>query len=76
MTANVGDKSSKNDVKWQGVNNMTTSLDSQIVDDYTAGIKAGVTVRNGRFAAGAGVAYRTSDSTKDLAVEANARYDY
>ncbi|MCK0525812.1 hypothetical protein [Anaerobiospirillum sp. NML120449] len=76
VTANAGDKNTSSEVKWEGVKNMTTNLSTQVVDDVTAGVKAGVSVRNGGFAAGAAVTYKTSDTSDDLAVEANARYDY
>lgn len=76
VTAYAGDKDNNSKVKWTGVSNMSTPLSSQVVDDVTAGVKAGVSMRNGNFAAGASVSYTASENIKDLAIQANARYDY
>ena len=76
VTAYAGDKENNSKVKWTGVSNMSTPLSSQVVDDVTAGVKAGVSMRNGNFAAGASVSYTASENIKDLAIQANARYDY
>ena len=76
VTANMGDIDHKGDVKWQGIENLSTPVNSAVLDRVTMGAGAGVQFTNGNFSAGAGVNYTTSKHADDLSVGANVEFKF
>lgn len=76
LTGNFGDTENKGTVSWAGVNNLTTDLNSQVIDNFTYGATFGVSATNGSLGMGVGVGYTGSSNTDDFGVNANVRYTF
>ena len=76
LTGNFGDTENKGTVSWAGVNNLTTELNSQVIDNFTYGATFGVSATNGSLGMGVGVGYTGSSNTDDFGVNANVRYTF
>lgn len=75
LTANFGDTDADGSMAWAGTN-QRTGLSSEVVDPFTVGINAGISVKKGNFSAGAGVNYTGSSNTDEFGVQANVRFEF
>ena len=75
LTANFGDTDADGSMAWTGTNQRTV-LSSEVVDPFTVGINAGISVKKGNFSAGAGVNYTGSSNTDEFGVQANVRFEF
>lgn len=75
VTANFGDTDADGSMAWTGTN-QRTGLSSEVVDPFTVGINAGISVKKGNFSAGAGVNYTGSSNTDEFGVQANVRFEF
>ena len=75
LTANFGDTDADGSMAWTGTN-QRTGLSSEVVDPFTVGINAGISVKKGNFSAGAGVNYTGSSNTDEFGVQANVRFEF
>lgn len=74
LTGNFGDDSADGTVKWAGVDNLSTSVQSDVYDSFTYGATVGVAFKTGNFSLGAGLNYTGSSNADELGVNANARF--
>ena len=74
VTGNFGDDSADGTVHWAGVENLSTSVSSEVIDSFTYGATLGLGVQNGNFGLGLGVNYTGSSNTDEFGVQANARF--
>lgn len=74
VTGNFGDTDMDSSVKWGNSNPF--SVNSEVVDDFTYGVKAGLEATNGNLKVGFGVGYTGSENTDELNVGAELRYDF
>ena len=74
VTGNFGDDSTDGTVHWAGVENLSTSVSSEVIDSFTYGATLGLGVQNGNFGLGLGVNYTGSSNTDEFGVQANARF--
>lgn len=75
LTANFGDTDADGSMAWTGTN-QRTGLSSEVVDPFTVGINAGISVKKGNFSAGAGVNYTGSSNTDEFGIQANVRFEF
>lgn len=74
VTGNFGDTDMDSSVKWGNSNPF--NVNSEVVDDFTYGVKAGLEATNGNLKVGFGVGYTGSENTDELNVGAELRYDF
>lgn len=74
VTGNFGDTDMDSSVKWGNSNPF--GVNSEVVDDFTYGVKAGLEATNGNLKVGFGVGYTGSENTDELNVGAELRYDF
>ena len=74
VTGNFGDTDMDSSVKWGNSNPF--GVNSEVVDDFTYGVKAGLEATNGNLKVGFGVGYTGSENTDELNVGAEVRYDF
>ena len=74
LTGNFGDDSADGTVDWHGVENLSTSVSSEVIDNFTYGATLGVAASSGNFSLGLGVNYTGSSNVDDYGVSANARF--
>ena len=74
LTGNFGDDEVDTTAKWNGFSNLSTTVKSEIMDNFTYGAAVGVSATSGNFGLGLGVNYTGSSNTDEFGVNANARY--
>ena len=74
LTGNFGDDEVDATAKWNGYSNLSTTVKSEIMDNFTYGAAVGVSATSGNFGLGLGVNYTGSSNTDEFGVNANARY--
>ena len=74
LTGNFGDDETDGTVHWAGVNNLSTNVSSEVVDNFTYGATLGVAAKTGNFSLGLGVNYTGSSNVDEFGVQANARF--
>ena len=74
LTGNFGDDEAEATAKWNGFSNLSTTVKSEIMDNFTYGAAVGVSATSGNFGLGLGVNYTGSSNTDEFGVNANARY--
>ena len=74
LTGNFGDDEAESTAKWNGFSNLSTTVKSEIMDNFTYGAAVGVSATSGNFGLGLGVNYTGSSNTDEFGVNANARY--
>ena len=74
LTGNFGDDESEGTVHWAGVDNLSTNVSSEVIDNFTYGATLGVAAKTGNFSLGLGVNYTGSSNTDEFGVNANARF--
>ena len=74
LTGNFGDDETDGTVHWAGVENLSTNVSSEVIDNFTYGATLGVAAKTGNFSLGLGVNYTGSSNTDEYGVNANARF--
>ena len=74
LTGNFGDDEVDATAKWNGYSNLSTTVKSEIMDNFTYGAAVGVSATSGNFGLGLGINYTGSSNTDEFGVNANARY--
>ena len=74
LTGNFGDDEAEATAKWNGFSNLSTTVKSEIMDNFTYGAAVGVSATSGNFGLGLGINYTGSSNTDEFGVNANARY--
>ena len=74
LTGNFGDDEVDGTVSWTGVDNLTTGVSSEFLDNFTYGATLGVEAKTGSFSFGLGVNYTGSSNADEYGVNANARF--
>ncbi|MCK0515072.1 autotransporter domain-containing protein [Anaerobiospirillum sp. NML120448] len=74
LTGNFGDDEAESTAKWNGFSNLSTTVKSEIMDNFTYGAAVGLSATSGNFGLGLGVNYTGSSNTDEFGVNANARY--
>ena len=74
LTGNFGDDEAEATAKWNGFSNLSTTVKSEIMDNFTYGAAVGVSATTGNFGLGLGLNYTGSSNTDEFGVNANARY--
>ena len=74
LTGNFGDDETDGTVHWAGVDNLSTNVSSEVIDNFTYGATLGVAAKTGNFSIGLGVNYTGSSNTDEYGVNANARF--
>ena len=74
LTGNFGDDEVDATAKWNGFSNLSTTVKSEIMDNFTYGAAVGVSATSGNFGLGLGLNYTGSSNTDEFGVNANARY--
>ena len=74
LTGNFGDDEVDTTAKWNGFSNLSTTVKSEIMDNFTYGAAVGVSATSGNFGLGLGINYTGSSNTDEFGVNANARY--
>ena len=74
LTGNFGDDETDGTVHWAGVENLSTNVSSEVIDNFTYGATLGVAAKTGNFSLGLGVNYTGSSNTDEFGVNANARF--
>lgn len=71
ITANFGDDNVKSTTRFTGMEDI--KYNTEFMDSFTYGVKAGLQVQNGNFSLGTEVGYTKSSNTQEVSVGANAR---
>ena len=74
LTGNFGDDEVDTTAKWNGFSNLSTTVKSEIIDNFTYGAAVGISAKTGNFGLGLGLNYTGSSNTDEFGVNANARY--
>lgn len=75
LTGNFGDTDASGTTTWAGVENLSTTVKSEVLDSFTYGVSAGLNVQGANgLTVGVGVNYTGSSNTDEIGVNANARY--
>ena len=74
LTGNFGDDETDGTVHWAGVDNLSTNVSSEVLDNFTYGATLGVAAKTGNFSLGLGVNYTGSSNVDEFGVNANARF--
>lgn len=74
VTGNFSDTDMDSTTRWGNMNPI--NLNSEIVDDVTYGVKAGLKAESGNLKLGVGVGYTGSDHSDEINVGAELRYDF
>ena len=74
LTGNFGDDETEGTVHWAGVDNLSTNVSSEVLDNFTYGATLGVAAKTGNFSLGLGVNYTGSSNVDEFGVNANARF--
>ena len=74
LTGNFGDDETDGTVHWAGVDNLSTNVSSEVIDNFTYGATLGVAAKTGNFSLGLGVNYTGSSNVDEFGVQANARF--
>ena len=74
LTGNFGDDETDGTVHWAGVQNLSTNVSSEVIDNFTYGATLGVAAKTGNFSLGLGVNYTGSSNVDEFGVQANARF--
>ena len=77
LTGNFGDDEAEGTFHWAGVENIDSSLNSEIFDNFTYGASLGIAAQStSGISLGVAVGYTGSSNTDDLGVSANARFTF
>ena len=77
LTGNFGDDENEGTFHWTGVENIDSSLNSEIFDNFTYGASLGVAAQStSGISLGLTVGYTGSSNVDDLGVSANARFTF
>ena len=76
VTGNMGNLDHKGAVKWQGIDNLSTPINSAVLDKVTMGANANIQFTKNNFSAGAQVNYTTSQNADDLSVGAQVEFKF
>ena len=74
LTGNFGDDETDGTVHWAGVDNLSTNVSSEVIDNFTYGATLGVAAKTGNFSLGLGVNYTASSNVDEFGINANARF--
>ena len=74
LTGNFGDDETDGTVHWAGIENLSTNVSSEVIDNFTYGATLGVAAKTGNFSLGLGVNYTGSSNVDEFGVNANARF--
>lgn len=74
LSANLGDDSLEGSFKWEAVEDFNSSVESQLVDDLSYEVSAGVVAQSGAFAGALGVSYSGSSNVDSFGVTASVQY--
>ena len=74
LTGNFGDDETDGTVHWAGVENLSTNVSSEVIDNFTYGATLGVAAKTSNFSLGLGVNYTGSSNVDEFGVNANARF--
>ncbi|MCK0535372.1 MULTISPECIES: autotransporter outer membrane beta-barrel domain-containing protein [unclassified Anaerobiospirillum] len=76
VTAHAGNKNSSSSVSWTGVDNLSTDLNTQVLDDVNWSFTTGVSASNGAVDLGLSLGYTGSSSTSELGINAQLSYRF
>ena len=74
LTGNFGDDEFEGNAQWATFSNLSTTVKSEIMDNFTYGAAVGLSATSGNFGLGLGLNYTGSSNTDEFGVNANARY--
>ncbi|HIX56020.1 MAG TPA: autotransporter domain-containing protein [Candidatus Anaerobiospirillum pullistercoris] len=74
LTGNFGDDKTDGTAHWAGVENLSTNVSSEVIDNFTYGATLGVAAKTGNFSLGLGVNYTGSSNVDEFGVQDNARF--
>ncbi len=75
VTGQFGDDEAEGSVAWTGTN-LSTSVTSEVFDNFTYGATLGVEAQSNSFSFGVGVGYTGSSNVDEFGVNANARFTF
>ena len=77
LTSNFGDDEAEGTFHWAGVENIDSSLNSEIFDNFTYGASLGIAAQSSSgISLGVAVGYTGSSNVDDFGVNANARFTF
>ena len=77
LTGNFGDDEAEGTFHWAGVENIDSSLNSEIFDNFTYGASLGIAAQSSSgISLGVAVGYTGSSNVDDFGVNANARFTF
>ena len=77
LTGNFGDDEAEGTFHWAGVENINSSLNSEIFDNFTYGASLGIAAQSSSgISLGVAVGYTGSSNVDDFGVNANARFTF
>ncbi len=77
LTGNFGDDEAEGTFHWAGVENIDSSLNSEIFDNFTYGVSLGIAAQSSSgISLGVAVGYTGSSNVDDFGVNANARFTF
>ena len=77
LTGNFGDDENEGTFHWNGVENIDSSLNSEIFDNFTYGASLGIAAQSSSgISLGVAVGYTGSSNVDDFGVNANARFTF
>ena len=75
VTGQFGDDEAEGSVAWSGTN-LSTSVTSEVFDNFTYGATLGVEAQSNSFSFGVGLGYTGSSNVDEFGVNANARFTF
>ena len=75
VTGQFGDDEAEGSVAWTGTN-LSTSVTSEVFDNFTYGATLGVEAQSNSFSFGVGLGYTGSSNVDEFGVNANARFTF
>ena len=75
ITGQFGDDEAEGSVAWSGTN-LSTSVTSEVFDNFTYGATLGVEAQSNSFSFGVGLGYTGSSNVDEFGVNANARFTF
>lgn len=74
LTYNFGDQDAEGTTHWSHIENLSTTVVSEVLDNFTYGASVGIAAKTGNFSLGLGINYTGSSNTDEFGVNANARF--
>ena len=75
VTGQFGDDEAEGSVAWTGTN-LSTSVTSEVFDNFTYGATLGVEAQSNSFSFGVGLGYTGSSNADEFSAQANARFTF